>query len=90
MIEALVLSLCLGGYECNTALKAAYTSNVGYKQAARQLKTKAERVVGRPTIVAVPAIAAVVSQKTINLRLTKNLTTVSNPDTIKLIYGFTF
>jgi uncharacterized protein with gpF-like domain len=90
MIEVLVLSLCIGGYECNTALKAAYAGKPEYKQATKRVKNKAESALGRPTTVAIPAIVSIMMQKTLNIRLTKNLTAVHNSDTIKLVYGFSF
>lgn len=89
MIEALVLSLCIGGYECNTALKALYQSRPALKQSAKLASNQAKEAIG-PAYVAIPAIATVITQSTINLRITKNLTAVSNPDTIKLVYGFSF
>lgn len=90
LLEVLVSVLCLGGYECSVASKAYYQTQPVARFYAKNVKRKAEATVWKPALMAAPVLVSMKVRHTLVLRLTENLTIVSQPDIVKLMYGLTF
>lgn len=90
MLETLIISLCLGGYQCDTAIKAYYQGSQELKTYVHKHKTAIKSTVPKPLLNVAPLIAASVADQKARVRLNKNLTVQFNNEEAGLTYGFSF
>jgi len=89
ILEALITSLCLGGYACDPALKAYYQGSQELKVLASNAKLKIKSEAPSLAFMA-PIAAAVMTERAVRLRLNRNLYLKYNNEEATLNYGFTF
>lgn len=95
IVEALVLSSCLGGYECNLTPRAYYLTNPELrswvKESSQDLKQYARSLPYSETVLPVVAgFILLTSGSRITIRITKNLSLRIRDDNteLRLTYAF--
>lgn len=69
MLELLVASLCLGGYQCNRAFEAYYQSKPQLRQQVRTYKQALELKLGPQLVYTLPALGALIGGHSARLKL---------------------
>lgn len=90
MLELMVAALCSGNYGCDKALKAYYYERPHIKVFQRTVKDSAERYLGETTLYAVPALAASLSGRPYQIKITKKFSCGAAPDDVTCLYRFDF
>lgn len=90
MLELLVAATCLSGdYECNTALKAYYSSRPLIRHQVKRVRNKAAELTGPYILYAVPAISAVYKGK-YQFKITRNISCTIEQNQGMLVFSKSF
>lgn len=90
MIEALVIAACIGDYRCDEASKAYLSTNPPAKVWAMQKSRKFRRYVGNQTIVGATIIYSILTNRTYQVKLGKNISYGRMPEGNMLFYAIEF
>lgn len=84
MLEAIVLSTCLGDYACDKALKAYYYERPHIKQMERKAKRKLVYYTGEWILYAIPVAALAMEDKAYDVKINKNFSCNFNSKNLNL------
>lgn len=89
MLEALVIALCIGDFECGEATRAYSKTTTGLEYTA-QAKKAMGRYLNKEQITTLGTFIAAATNHKAKLRLYRGLTFEGNMDSVQLIYKYSF